>query len=572
MAIGVGLDLQKDILKPDGFRQSVMTLLLSTLAINILSLALPVMTLQVYDRILPNPGTGTLPILIMGVCLAIILEALLRLSRSYIIGRSGASYEHRMACGAMNKVLHAELTQMGTYGVGEHIHRMAGVGKLRDFYNGYALTVYVEFAFVPVFFALVVYIGQSLAIVPAVILGLFTLTSLWKGYGLRHALKSREYSDDKRFNFLIESLEGIHTIKAFALEKFFERRYEALEEDSTFANYAVTRTTAAMFNTGAIYAHLMVAAVISVGAWYVLNGLLTTGGLIAVLLLSGRMMQPVQKLLALWTRYQDYALARQNITELFTLPQQAVTARYSDIARLPDGRLEMQQVSFRYKNAEDTVFSQIDLKLRRGDAVLISGGHGAGKTTLLNVIAGLYPADTGIIRIDGELIASYKAEDLVRHIGYIRSHPLIFRGTIRDNITSFGQIDEARAREIASLMDVDKDVARLPGGFDTLLNGNDTDTIPPGLKQRIAIVRALATKPRLILFDNADRSLDKDGYAMMYSLLARLKGKVSMILVSEDKNICGLADRHYVLREGRLDSDSRVATRTNIRPYQELKL
>lgn len=563
----------KDTLRPEGIGRGALSLLLCTLAINILSLALPVMTLQIYDRILPNPGTGTLPVLVTGVCLAILLEAFLRLSRAYVISKAGASYEHKMSCAAIGKVLNADLSKMGSYGIGEYLQRMASVGKLRDFYNGYALTVFADLMFVPLYFILIVYIGHTLAFIPAIILMVFVLVSVRKGHGLRDALEKREHADDARFNFLIETLEGVHTLKAFALEKFFERRYEALEERSTYENYNVTQETASTFNMAAIFSHLMVISVVIFGAWCVLSGALTTGGMIATLLLSGRIMQPVQKGLALWTKYQDFVLARRNIEELFATPQQQIAVREEKgIKPFSDGSLEIRDVSYQHNGSQYPILRNVDLSLRRGDTILISGAHGCGKTTLLNLIAGIYPAGSGMIEVDGNPVQSYAPEELTRHIGFVRSNPLIFRGTIRDNITCFGQTDEAQAREVAALMNVDKDVAKLPGGFDTFLNGNNTDSIPPGLKQRIAIVRVLATKPRLILFDNADRSLDKEGYVTIYSLLARLKGKVSMILISEDNNIQALAERGYIINNGKLSEYDTFARSTNVRPYRELRL
>lgn len=572
ISIGLGKsNNQAYSLMPEGHHQNVYSLLLCTLAINILSLSLPVMTLQVYDRILPNPGTGTLPVLIAGVCLAVALESILRLSRSYVIGRAGAAYEHRMACKAMERVLNADLSQIGSYGIGEHLHRMASVGKLKDFYNGYAIVIIAELLFVPIFFALIFYIANILTIIPAVILFVFILVSLWRGYCLRDALKEREKADDARFNFLIESLEGVHTLKAFALEKFFERRYEGLEEQSCLKNYNVTQETSKTFNLSAIFSHIMVASVISVGAWFVLQGQLTTGALIATLLLSGRIMQPIQKALGLWTRYQDFTLARDHIQDLFSTPQKMVFDREDMIEHLPDGRLSLYDVSYKHKNEDEPILQNINLRLKRGEVTLISGGHGSGKSTLLNLIAGIYPPSSGEIKIDGENINTYQPEDLVKHVGFIRSRPLIFRGTIRDNITCFGQVNESQAREIAALLDVDKDVAKLPGGFDTFLNGNNTDSIPPGLKQRIAMVRVLATKPRIILFDNADRSLDKEGYSMIYSLLARLKGKAAIILISDDLNIKGLASHHYVLKDGTLTEASHNQ-KSNIGLYKELRL
>lgn len=549
----IGTVLKRDPLKPAGFKAALGSLLVATLGINILSLALPVMTLQVYDRILPNPGTGTLPILIAGVCLAIVLEMALRLSRAYVIGRAGAAYEHRVSCEAMDKVLNAELSRIGHYGIGEHLHRMGSIGKLRDFYNGYAMTVWLELCLVPVFFGIIIYIAGPLALVPAIILGVFTAVSIYKGWTLKNALKAREKSDDARFNFLIEALEGVHTIKAFALEKFFERRYEKLEEDSTFANYKVTEEMSGTFNASAIFSHIMVSSVICLGAVMVLNGQLSTGGLIATLLLSGRIMQPVQKALALWARYQDYQLARTHLENLFATPQKNILHSASGITPVALGKLEVSHVTFGFEDGQSApILRDISLELKRGEAVFINGAHGCGKTTLLDVIAGIYTPQSGSILVDQDDIRRYEPLQLVKHIGYIRSQAIMFRGTIRDNITCFGQTPERQAREIATLTGVDAEIAKLPGGFDTILSGTSTDNIPQGLKQRIAITRVLANKPKIILFDSADNALDISGYKMIYSLLARLKSKTSMILVSDDRNIMALADRHYTLKDGRL--------------------
>lgn len=530
------------------------------------------MTLQVYDRILPNSGTGTLPILLAGVCLAIVLEAFLRLSRAYVIGRAGSAYQHRMACDAMSKVLNADLTKMQPYGIGEHLNRMSSVSKLKDFYNGYALTVLFELVFVPFYLILIAYISGKLVFVPAGILILFVIVSLWNGYRLRRVLETRECVDDQRFNFLIEALEGVHTLKASALEKRFERRYESLMTDSTLENYKVNQETSRTFNSSAIFSQLMVAIVITAGAWMVLNGMLTSGGLIAAILLSGRMMQPIQKALALWARYQDYVLARKNVEEVCCTPQLEIAAHQSPIEVVPDGELSLEDIEFQYQGDDVPILRNVDLRLKRGDVVLISGGHGSGKSTLLNLISGIYRPTAGSLLVAGEDIGTFPTEELVRHVGYVRTNGHIFRGSIRDNITCFGQTSEAQAKEVAALLNVDADVAKLPSGFDTFLSGNNTDSIPPGLKQRIAIVRVLATKPRIILFDNADRSLDRDGYTMIYSLLARLKGRASMILISDDQNIRRLADRSYQLHGGRLVVANDEHAERIIKPYQELRL
>lgn len=563
--------MRKDLLNPEGFRISVASLLLSTLAINILSLAMPVMTLQVYDRILPNPGSGTLPVLIAGVGLAIVLEAVLRLTRFYLIGWSGAAYEHRLSCAAMEKFLHADLSHMGVAGVGENLRRMSSIGKLKDFYDGYALVTISELVFVPVFLGIIVYIAGPLVAVPAAVLMVFTLISLAQGQKLRGALKSRDDIDDRRYNFLIESLEGIHAVKAFALENNFTRRYEALEEKSGLANYRVTQTTAGAFNTGAVFSHIMVGGIIAVGALFVLQGQITTGALIATMLLAGRVMQPVQRALGLWTKYQDYVLARRKSEEIFELPQN-IPVRGNEPEPEKTGTLDVESLGFRYNDNTPWLIRDTNLNLKRGDCILISAREDTAKSALLDVLAGVYPATTGDVKIDGCNIQCYVPEALVNHIGYIRTDGLIFRGTIRDNMTCFGLIDERKAQEMAALLRVNRNIARLPSGFDTFLSGNNTDSITPGLKQRIALVRVLAPKPHIVLFDNADKGLDRDGYSLIYSLLARLKGVATMVLVSDDRNIQELADRFFTLEDGQLVETHRDPGTGHIRSYQEMPL
>ncbi len=561
----------RDTLKPKGFSIERGSLLLTTLAINILSLALPIMTLQVYDRILPSQGSGTLPILIAGVTLAVTLEAALRLTRSYALGWAGAAYEHRLSCAAMKHILQSDLSHLGPYGVGENLNRMTAIGKLKDFYNGYSLTTLFELIFVPLFLGLIIYIAGPLAFVPAGVLMIFTVVSLSQGQKLRAALKKRDETDDQRYNFLIEGLEGVHTLKSFALENIFARRYETLEEASTFANHRVTEATASTFNAGAVFAHLMVAAVISIGALFVLGGSITTGALIATVLLSGRMLQPIQRVLSLWAKYQDYSLAREKVETLFDAPQHA---QIQNIRLKPEreGTLSLRNIAFRHAADKPWLFEDINLTLNRGDSILLQAAHGAGKTTFLEIISGLYPATRGEVIVDGHNILSYQPEKIVEHVGYIQTDGLIFRGTIRDNLTCFGQINEHQVREIAGLLKVDSDIAKLPSGLDTFLSGNNTDNVPPGLKQRIAMVRVLAPKPRIILFDDADRALDREGYNLVYTLLARLSSKVAMIIISDDHNLRGLTEKSYVLQNGRLIETQDGHTMGHIASNREITL
>lgn len=540
----------RDPLRLEDYRVDARELLLATLWINVLSLALPILTLQVYDRILPHPGTGTFAVLVTGVCAAIALEAVLRLVRSYLLLRNGASYEHRLSCLAMGRILNARLGSTNSSGIGEQLNRVSSIATLKDFHSGYALTVLAELAFVPIFLCVIAYLYPPVAVVAGLVLLVFALLSLVVGVGVRKAIEARETANDTRFNFLIEVLDGIRTVKTLALERLMARRYDALQARSTQANFNAAQRTGALITLSAVFSHAMVAAVVGFGAYAVLGGEITAGALVATIVLSARTMPPMQRALALWARYQDYRRARTLLRAVCSAPQQVVEGPASPLPRQRDGQVQLKGVHFSLRGV--TVAKGLDLSLRRGDTVAITGGDAQQRSLLLALIAGIYPPNEGSVEIDRLPIASYSSLELTRHVGLVRASAPVFRGTIRDNITAFGQHNVALAREVSALLGIDKEVAALASGLDTMLTGGATENISPGLAQRITIARALAPKPRIILFDNADRALDRSGYARLYSVLARLKGRITMVITSDDANVRGLADRTLLLEDGRL--------------------
>lgn len=519
-------------------------LLLGTISIQLLSLALPVMTLQVYDRILPNPGSGTLPLLMAGVVFAVLCETCLRLARAWMMGWNGAVYEHALSSAAMQRTLSADVARSQKTGVGEFLHRMAAISRLKDFESGYVAVTLTELAFIPVFLGVIFYIAPPLTPVPVLLLFTFIGVSLWQGRKLREALAERDRGDDARYEYIVECLKGVHTVKSFALENLLSRRYEQLQQKSGLGSFYAAEASTRAFNFGTMISHLMMAVVMTAGAICVVNGNITTGAVIATLQISGRLMQPAQRGLALWTRYQEVCLAREKVAEIFNMPR----LKTSPLRELPApaGFLQVNGAAFRH------ILSHVDISMKPGEAISIRAVPGSGKTTLLEILSGLYPPDRGEILIDNLDLRAFPQDQLQRYVGYLASEGAIFHGTIRENLTRFGSLPEAEAQDIARQLLIDRDVALLPSGYDTILHPQGGDDVPPGLRQRIAIARVLATHPRIILFDEADRALDKDGYNMVFRLLARIRPQVALIMISEDANLTALCDRHYRLEGGTL--------------------
>ncbi len=551
------------------FRLKKAELVTATLAINLLSLSLPVMVLQVYDRILVNRSDGTLVVLVVGVCIAIFFEAILRIARSYTMSWTGAVYEYTLAANAMRYYINADPTKIKTEGAGRQIQNLGAFSKLRDFYGGQTMITLVDIPFAIVFLVLISYLAGTLVFVPIVLIAIFMTITWFLGNRLMRALKAQGVCDDKRYNFIIEALQGIHSIKSYGIEAVFQRRYEKLEEDSSLTNYNASLISTEGYNFGVLFNEVMVIAVVSVGAPMVINGDFTTGGLIATVLLSGRLMQPIQKALFLWTNFQDYRLANETANSIFSIDQiqrQKAQTNHESI-----GTIELKNVSFGY--GANLIFSDINLSLRVPDIIAIHGANDAGKSTLLRLIAGISQPSSGSVIVDGIHVSELASEDLVYHVGLIAAESIMFQGTIMENLTAFDESKESRALELAALLNVDREIALLPHGYETKVSDGFADTIAPGIKQRIAIIRVLLNKPKIILFNNADKGLDREGYSHLIRLLTMLKGKVTMIVTTDDQNISKLADRHYLLKDGNLtEVEAQSAAIFEIKPYKELKI
>lgn len=547
-------DRIQDIRSGMTVRNHTVLLVVSTLAINILSLGLPVLTLQVYDRILPNPESGTLQILITGMCMVVALEIVLRLARTYMMSWAGASFEYEAMSQAIRNILNADLTVVSNAGIGENLNRISSISRLKDFYNGYVLVTLIDIAFAGLFMGLIAYIGGWLVLVPVTVMTLFLASSVYYGRQLYQGLKARDRADDRRYNFMIGVLEGIHSLKAMALEGHFIRRYEWFEKRSTVSNYQVTQAAASSFNAASVYSHMMIAGTIATGAYLSLHGHMASGALIACILLSGRLMQPVQRGLGLWARYQDFKVARHKADQVLGLPQ----VRWKNMPKADPmvgeglATLSLRDVGFYIHSSNKWLFNNVNLHMKPGMAIHISGVHGVGRSVLMNMIAGVYKPSCGDIIIDGFSIQDYSREEFPRKVGLINSESEIFRGTIMDNLTRFGLTDFEEIRDIVVALGIERDVNKLSMGYDTFLQGVEPDSVTPGLKQRIGIARVLALRPKIVLFDDGDRNLDRNGYKNIISTLGYLRPDVCMILVTDDRYIERLAHFHYQMTSGGL--------------------
>ncbi len=531
-------------------------IIMTSTALNVLALALPIMILQVYDRIIPNNATDTLLLLVIGVGVALILEAFFRLARAYITAYSGAQFEHITGCRALGRTLGTDISHFEKESAGVYIHRFNAIDSLREFMSGSNILVFIDLPFAIIFLTMVGYIGGTLVLVPIALLCVFGLITLLVGKGLRTHLTEKSIWEDRRYNFLIEVLTGIHTVKGLALEAQMVRRYERLQETTAGVLQKVTFQNMIAQSLGALFSQMTLVSVAAAGSLFVIDGNLTIGGLAACTLLSGRALQPLMRAMGVWTHYQNIQLAKNSVNALLQLPQAERSEIKSDAqnenaTQVPQSNgqglnLTFEDVTFRYSENDPLLFENLNCTFQAGSTNAIVGHNSAGKTSLLWLGMGLLQPTSGQILLDGQDISTLPSDYIHHRIAYLPQTGAVFHGTIMDNLTTFRKgsyIDAAMEKSLQ--LGLDDVIKRMPFGYDTVVGDGAADGLPGGIRQRIAIARALVNQPDVILFDEANTSLDAKGDEILKKTLLELKGQTTVLMVSLRPSLLKIADQGY---------------------------
>lgn len=533
----------------------VFDLILASVFINLLALAMPLTLLQVYDRIIPNSAEGTLILLIVGVGSALILEACLRQGRSYVSGWMGARFEHLAGVAAVERLLNVSIVDYERQGSGVHLERFNALGPLKEFYAGQAILSLCDLPFAVLFLSAMYYLAGHLVLVPIALIIFFAIAAVFVGNRLKNALESRMMADDRRYSFIIEVLGGIHTVKGLAMEEQMIRRYERLQETCATADYNVALHSSSASSTGALFSQLVLFCVVGYGATFVIDGQLTVGGLAACTMLAGRSMQPLQKAVGIWTRFQSIQLSLDRVRKLFQMEEE----KPSGLPLLPPirGNLKIENMTFTYgknKDGDDLppIFRDVTLNIESGETIGITGAGSSGKTTLLYIMMGVFAPSQGRVLADGLDLHEYDPSSIRRQIAYLPQEGALFNGTILENVTMFREDKIDEALDISRLLGLDNVVAHMPHGYETKVGDGAGDKLPKGIKQRIAIARALVDKPRVLQFDEANAAMDSAGDSTLRNLLERLKGRVTLILVTPRPSMLNLADRIFDIEDAQL--------------------
>ncbi len=519
---------------------------------NLLALGLPIVMLQAYDRIIPNQATDTLSLLMAGLALTVVLDTVLRIVRARVTAWSAARFEHALNKRLIDRMLDAPLTAFERDAVGVHLDRFGAIDTLRDFYGGQAILHLVDLPFVVIFLMLIGFIGGPLIIVPVVVMVISAALTVAVGRNLSRALRERATLDDRRYNFIIEVLNGIHNIKGLAIEKLMVRRYERLQASSAQAASGVAYHSGMSQTISAMSANVSMIALAAFGAVLVLDQQMTMGALAACTLLGGRAIQPLLRAVSIWTQFQSIEVAENRISGIADMPSETA-GEFRDPGKLA-GAIRLEHVTYAYGGDRNApILRDVSMDIAPGETVSIAGDNGSGKSTLLRVMSGLIQPSSGTLKFDIYPSDQLHPRLLRDQIAYLPQYSSLFRGTLLDNLTMFrGQEAMESALELSRKLGLEQTIARLPDGLDTWIGDNMTYALPGGVRTKIALVRALVGEPRIVLFDEANSGFDKDSDELLRNLLLEMRGTVTMVVASHRPSLLNFADRRLQLVNGQL--------------------
>ncbi|AQA18032.1 type I secretion system permease/ATPase [Halioglobus japonicus] len=528
--------------------------LLAAFFINMFALALPLFTMNVYDRVVPNHAVETLWMLAAGVVIVMIADIVLRTMRGYFLDLASRRVDITLSATIMEKVLGIRLEHRPV-SVGSYAVNLRSFETLRDFITSASVTTIIDIPFALIFIGVIAWIAWPVLI--PIVIGLVLVL----GFALSVQGKLKELAETTyragamRNSTLIESLVGLDTIKAMGAESRMQRRWE--ETTSFLAHVAVQLRllSSSTMNVSQWAQQMVTMFVIVTGVYLITAGELSMGGLIACTMLSGRIMAPFGQTAGLITQYHNAEIALKTLDEVMDQPVERPPGAQFLSREMFRGEIEFKNVSFAYPGAELDSLSNVSFKISPGERVAILGRVGSGKSTLQKLAMGLYQPTAGAIMIDGIDLRQLDPTELRSRVGYVPQDVTLFYGSLRDNLTVANpQASDAaivRAVEIANLADF---VNRHPQGFDMQI-GERGDSLSGGQRKSVALARGVINESPILLMDEPTGSMDHSTEMAVKRKLAEFVEGRTWLVVTHRNSLLEMVDRIIVIDNGKLVAD-----------------
>jgi ATP-binding cassette subfamily C protein LapB len=528
--------------------------IIASVMINIFALVSPLFVMNIYDKVIPNLAFESLWVLAIGAGVAYIFDFILKQLRGYLIDVAGKKIDIEVSSKLFAKVIGIPLEKRSP-SVGGMAKQLSEFDSVREFLSSATISALVDLPFAVLFMFCIWLVAGDLVMFPIIASILIIGYTLLNQSKLRKAIEESNKFSGLRHGHLIECLSALESIKANGAEGVVQRAWQQMVGHTSTWLLKSKMITNSVLNFASFIVQISVVAVVVLGVYRVSENLISMGGIIAAVMLTGRAISPIAKLAGLMTRSNQTLSA---LKQLDTLMEQE--GEFEDKAHLVSrtklsGNINAENISFKYPNAESDSLQPMSVKINQGERIAIVGHNGSGKTTLAKLLLGLYQPSKGSIQFDGLNHRQIHPSDLRKNIGYLPQDIVLFHGTIRDNIL-FGtrQVTEYQLIRAVQLSGVSAFTDHNSQGLDQQV-GESGNALSRGQRQSIVLARAILNSPQILLLDEPTASLDARAEKKFIEAINATAKDRTMLLITHKMDLLKLVDRILVLDKGKLIID-----------------
>lgn len=529
--------------------------LLASLLVNIFALVIPLFTMNVYDRVVPNHAIDTMWVLASGVAVVFIFDMLLKTLRSYFIDIANKHSDIELSATIFQQVLGLSMGSRPR-SVGSLANTVQSFEVFRDFITSSTMTILVDLPFVFIFLFVIYLIGGNLFWIPFIVVPTIFIVGLILQWPLiKLTRKAYQYSSEKQAT-LFESLAAIETVKTSGAESILQSRWESIVKEASKNSMHLRFVANTSISITNLAQQIATIAIVIVGVYMISEGNLTTGALIACTILTGRALAPMAQISTLFARYFQSVNALKSLNKIMELETDVSDeTRFLHRPALK-GEVEFKHISFHYLNDEIDVLDNLNFKINVGERVAIIGRVGSGKSTLGKLILKLYVPTEGNILLDGTDYKQINPDDLRQQIGYVPQDVVLFYGSIRDNICVGAPfVHDSALLKAAEISGVTEFTNNHPKGFDRQV-GEKGAELSGGQRQAVAVSRALIMNPNILLLDEPTSAMDDNNERQIKKHLDEyLTDQHTLILITHKLSMLELVNRIIILDHGKIIAD-----------------
>ncbi len=536
-------------------RKEFWPVLLAALIVNLLAFAMPLFTMNVYDRVIPNKSISTLWVLAFGVVLALAFDFVLRVARSRLIDEVGRKLDAKLSQKLFEKVMNLPMTErQGS--TGAFARRVSEFEMVRDFFASTTVVLAVDVVFLFLFLGLITVLAGWLVMVPIVGIVGMLIAGLSLQRAMGRAAVDAQADSSLQHSVLVESIAGAETLKAARAEGQMLGRWRRYSAMSAATSERMRRLTAVAVNLASVSQQLISVGLLIGGFYQFQQGNMTMGAIIAIIMLSGRSLQPIGQLAFLITRGKQATATLASLQRMMDVDDERQVAMRSIVPEIRAGHIEFQGLSFRYPEAGRDSLDGITLKINPGERIGVIGRVASGKSTLGRVLSGLYAPTEGEMLVDGLDSRQYHPHQLRDAFRFVAQDAEVFSGTVRDNLMlGAAKADDAQLIDAVVRSGADIFLSRDAAGFD-LPVGERGSRLSGGQRALLVLARARVSPAKMLLLDEPTGSMDtQTELYFIEHLKTALTADQTLVVATHRHNMLSIVNRLIVIDAGKIIAD-----------------